>query len=682
MWEKGTARSEDISLTPINSASSFIYPDEKMVFEVEMKNIGRTSDSFFYVAQEQQGRNLDVKLGGTGIINENGITIKLFKNKPVMKQIVISRGLIARGVEGYEFPALQLTLKSKCEADMNVRQNTNDGIYRTETLFNSYNEKGDPVLKWVKPCPMIHWSGELKRDRSFLVNQESKNDNTDNLSILKIPIFNPLRSKGQTIEDLYLEGNLENVFLRFREKGDTIWEIAQSATPSGELKDMDYLDQDFQVEEDSYGFASLFWRFDNVKEGDLEIMLETKCTAPGTAPDEVKGFHEEIISGAFDLQPPKQYGRRALPLRHDILFGEELQVLFTENIRCSKPHMFTISVDIIGTNFIGLTNKNQYIQVRCHDNLLGFQLQNLLPENVAGKEFRVTIDNVEDTARNTIENTITFKKRFANLDFDGASTTFKFTMTNATCTDKSVESQSDDVRLEIASRIGLNFTERVKIHSLLCLDESKVIADAEILPEQQNSGRTRNLLRTDYESTPTFGRTTHQLVVDLQKSTENDRNLGNESRSLMSISDSKHIIVSSIGIKPSEQDRSKYKRTKEELAEEHEMRSYIPQERFSNAVETGRSNEREDSYLAKNEIKDLKISLLKESSEIKELRDSFFKQRETESSQIKDFKDSLLKEKKIEFEKMEMMVVVQGSIILLAVGSFVAFTIYLQRKQY
>ena len=141
MWEKGTARSEDISLTPINSASSYIYPDEKMVFEVEMKNIGRTSDSFFYVAQEQQDRNLDVRLGGTGIINENGIVIQLYKNKPVMKQIIISRGLLSRGIEGYEFPALQLTLKSQCEADMNVRQNTNNPLYITKPLFNTYNEK-------------------------------------------------------------------------------------------------------------------------------------------------------------------------------------------------------------------------------------------------------------------------------------------------------------------------------------------------------------------------------------------------------------------------------------------------------------------------------------------------------------------------------------------------------------
>ena len=38
--EKGTARSEEPSLRIISLASSFIFPDEEMVFEIEMKNTG------------------------------------------------------------------------------------------------------------------------------------------------------------------------------------------------------------------------------------------------------------------------------------------------------------------------------------------------------------------------------------------------------------------------------------------------------------------------------------------------------------------------------------------------------------------------------------------------------------------------------------------------------------------
>ena len=145
-------------------------------------------------------------------------------------------------------------------------------------------------------------------------------------------------------------------------------------TPDGKLEDMDFLKKDFGVKEDDFGFSSLLWRLDKVQQGHLEIMLETKCISQSSAPDVVKGFREDVISGVYDIIRPEQYGTKALPLRHDILYGEEIQVLFTEAIRGQKPYLFSINIDIDKTNYKGL-RIGENIQVNCRDNKLGFQLK-------------------------------------------------------------------------------------------------------------------------------------------------------------------------------------------------------------------------------------------------------------------------------------------------------------------
>lgn len=621
VWEKGTGRSEDPSLVLVNPASSFVYPNENMVFEVEMKNSGRTGDSFFYVAQEATSRNLDVKLGGTGIINENGIVLQLYKGNPVMKQIIISRGLLAKGVEGYEFPAVYLTLKSKCEADMNARQNTRDGMYTTIPLFNHVNEAGQEVLRWMKPCPKIHWSGNLNRERKFLINRESKEQN-DGLSVLKVQIFNPLASQGEKIVDIAAEENLKNVYLRYRKTGSIIWNKAESSATldsQSTLHKMDFLDPNLGVEEDSYGFASLYWRLDNLEginqQGKYEIMLETKCAADSSSPEEVQGFQEEIINGLFDLEPPKQYGEKVLPLRNDIIYGEEIKILFTENIRCTKPHSFKIEVDIIGTNYIGLENNGGNIQVICKENQLGFQVIDITdPTLIAGKEFHVTITEVEDEARNAITNAIKFKKQFANLDFEAASTTFKFTIHSANCSEESVETQSDDVRSEIASNIGLDSEERIKIHELTCIDGSKVIADAEIEPVPQDR-RLKNLFRMD----DFFSRKKSSYELVNAFALEEKR-----SRSLLKASSpgKRKFSIGMVGLKPSKEDRIKFSSSPNAIMEESTIITSSLQ--YMEPQMMKQSNLKTEEIAAvdlKEEMKEISFRLEKEKNEeIEELK--------------------------------------------------------------
>ncbi|GFH52940.1 hypothetical protein CTEN210_09416 [Chaetoceros tenuissimus] len=650
VWEKGTGRSEDPSLISLNPASSFIYPDEKMVFEVEMKNAGRTSDSFFYVAQEATSRNLDVKLGGSGIVNENGIVIQLYKGKPVIKQIIISRGLLAKGVEGYEFPAIDLTLKSKCEADMNTRQNTKDGMYVTIPLFNDVNAAGQQVLKWIKPCPKIHWRGDLNRERNFLINKRSKEESSG-LSILKIVIFNPLSSQKKKMTDLAVEDNLENVYLRFRKLGSTIWEVGESsATLDGDLHEMDFLDPKLGVEEDNYGFASLFWRLDNLEgidlQGEYEIILETKCKADVNAPAEVKGFQEEAISGLFDLQPPEQYGEKALPLRQDIIHGEEMKVLFTENIRCDKPHSFKIEVDIVG--FTKLDNENgNNIQVSCRDNQLGFQVANVDPTKIDGRAFHVTITDVEDEARNPISNPIKFSKSFANLDIEDASTTFKFTIHDSICSEESVGARSNEVKSKIAENIGLDTEDRVQIHELKCIDDSMIVADAIISPEVDDrklrkklQSKSHRLLLKDnisYTLVSAFARKEKIMSRSLLKSLS---------------APTEEYSVSMIELKPSEKDKIKFSSSEKQLLEEEEIisssKEYIASQ-FTRLIDRTVHRTINSKEEKERDIKELKGEVHNLSNEL-----HFIKDKEMEELRVRD--EERMEEMKEEQRELKEMI--------------------------
>ncbi|GFH43554.1 hypothetical protein CTEN210_00027 [Chaetoceros tenuissimus] len=596
VWEKGTGRSEDPSLRSYNSASSFIYPNEKMVFEVEMNNLGRTGDSFFYVTQEASSRNLDVRIDASRDVDENGHVIQLYRDKPVIKQIIITRGFTVRGEEGYEFPEISLTLKSKCEADMNIRQNTKDGMYVTIPLFNHVDEDGTRKLKWIEPCPKINWIGNLKRDRSFLVNLESLQNNVEGHAHVNVEIYNPFASKGKTMKNAFDNGTLKNVLLRYREKGATSWkDIAQAATPSGTLQDMDFLKPEFGIEEDDFGVASLFWRLDTVPQGNLEIMLETKCEAPSGAPAEVKGFQEEIISGVYDIIRPEQYGTKALPLRNDVLIGEEVVVLFTESIRCSKPYPFRIRVDINGTEYTNL-RIGENIQVNCDRNKLGFQLKNLDFTVIAGKNFTVEISRVEDEARNEIALPIKFAKRFADLDSESASTAFRFLTARSNCVQDEIHKETQNIRNEIASKVGLDTSDRIQIHDLACHGENEVIADAEILPESQG----RNL-----KNDGTLSKNSYELVQVLQGTKETMRFVNEGSRSLLK-EDS--YSVHSIEIIPSARDRELYQSSPEEALEESRLMSYNPDK------ETADKSETESIHIGNNGGQEL-ITILKNEGE-------------------------------------------------------------------
>ena len=558
-----------------------------MVFEVELKNVGQGPDSFFYIAQEAGERNLPVTIDSSLDIDENGHVIQLYQNKPVIKQITIGRGYLK-----YEFPLVKLTLKSMCEADMNV----NKGAYKTIPLSNTYDENQEPVLKWLRPCPEVNWAGSLKRDRKFLFNIESQVEAGGTDDRLEIAIFNPLQSKqGMNLTTLVKERNLEHIWLQFGMVG----------TPPPPAKGLNPLDEvlDFiTASEDTYGFASLGWKLEGIPQGAYEIQLQSKCMSIVGSPSYVKEFWESTIVGVYDITRPEQYGYPA-PIRKDILIGEEISVYFTEDMWCRLPYTFEMKVHIIGTNYTSLTRDQ--LLINCSGKKLGFQLDYSIVEvsKIIGKEFTVEIGNISNNASggrlmdknlnpmDPLKGNIEFKKRFANLDLSSASTAFMFTMKNITCTNASVQSQSDDVRQEIASIVGITSVERVKISGLICQNNSTVITNAEILPSSRRRLRNKSSFSRD-------GMDSSALFYLLKNSVADKANA--QGRKLVQDVSNKSYDARAMIVKPSSEDIEKFQSSKEEEKEEMKLVAWAAKEENSAYIQDPKTNDKGEGGELKN----------------------------------------------------------------------------------
>ena len=85
-------------------------------------------------------------------------------------------------------------------------------------------DNDEKKLRWLSPCPGVHWAGELKRDRSFLINGESE-------SHIGVTVFNAARSSGKSLSDMMTD-RLESVNLLYRKLGSVSWRTAQSKNNS------------------------------------------------------------------------------------------------------------------------------------------------------------------------------------------------------------------------------------------------------------------------------------------------------------------------------------------------------------------------------------------------------------------------------------------------------------------
>ena len=253
--EAGTKKREDPKFTSSGSLSSLVPPDEPIIFEVEIENVGSTEGEFKLEADQGEG-NLVIMYDGSRM-NEGGIDVRVGPESKKTKQIAIYRGPLK-----YRYNPVRLTLNTCSQSIPLELSNKVDSGTRTESI------------EFLKPCPKINWAGDLLRDQNFLVNAESFAKTGSKKMLIKV--FNPAFTMGKLMELKEEMDRFKHVLFKYRRIGDIQWRIGLTT----DSNNMDFLAD--QVGESNYGYLSLNWNLAGMEEGMYEIVVETKCAKVGT----------------------------------------------------------------------------------------------------------------------------------------------------------------------------------------------------------------------------------------------------------------------------------------------------------------------------------------------------------------------------------------------------------------
>jgi len=434
--ETNTAAIEDPRLVITRRPSQNVFPEEDMVFELEISNLGVGDESQFvlYAQHRDNDNSLKLQLDGASFGGSREFT-NIIKDSTYKKTLVIQRGPLS-----YQYSSLDLVLESACEdSSSSVNDLTastfNETMSVTRKLYNFQEDEDNFLIKFVEPCPKVEWAGELNRDRHFVVNTNS--DDSENLEVI---VFNP--SHGQGKFHNMTSDRLENVFLYYRETGDLHWSKARTDIMNddgiADSQTIDFAAEYAYKEESDYGYSSLKWALANkVPEGTYEIRVDAECDQLG-GPADMDVYSTPILSGIIDLTPPEQYGR-ALPLRESVLVGEEIAVVFTEPVRCEAFDLL-ITVDSIR---VQMDRNDPSIQIVCDGRKVAFQIDptKINVKDWIGMSFSVEMgqinksnvkskSNMFDMNGNPIERNVKFEKTFADIDLEQASTLFTVTLNN------------------------------------------------------------------------------------------------------------------------------------------------------------------------------------------------------------------------------------------------------------
>jgi len=531
---------------------------------------------------------------------------------------------------------------------------------QTISLYNTLDKDSNEIIKFIEPCPTISWAGPLSRDRKFVVNTKSTEDQKENL---KVTIFNPdfgtstLKSK---VDDTV--NRLEHIFMRYRRLGDgeADWLPALINLDDGAVE-IDY--GATYASEDSYGYSTLDW-YHGGFEGKYEIMVETKCNPPLGGPEELDTFRETILSGVIDVTRPERYGD-PLPLRDEVLLGEEVAIIFTEPLDCGRPFTFEIAVDVIGTTY---NYDNDNLHLICEGRKIAFQIdpgQVLEPEDLMGQTFSVTLGSIKYKSRavkdlhgNELEFNIYFERSFANLDLSAASTSFDFTLEGMECSDGTVASLADQIKVEIADILEMTVSDRISIIDLACHDsKNEVKASIEILPFVERRKLKRGLRPSDQKHA-------HQLYHELKNGSGGDKDISGRRLGTST------YTVAKMKILPSQADAEKYRTHPDNQDRERELYRiaslrHVEIGRVSDNSIRGLESEQRDMK------KEMVDSIQHQGKELKEELKEMEDRHEKEHRESMDMFRRMEEEKTKELEQTFMQFGVILSVCCFVAGGFV-----------
>ena len=344
----------------------------------------------------------------------------------------------------------------------------------------------------------MHWAGDLARDGRFVINE-----NTDLTKGYEITVHNP--DRGSTFAKMVEAGDLVSVLFKYRKLGKVAWKPALTS----DSNPMDFSATD--LVEDG-GDITLAWKAPTTGPGEYEIMIATECKSYGR--EDVDGFRADILPGAIDRTGPEKFG--FIPMRDQIVFGEEMSVVFTEEIDCSLPFSFEVQLIIDSTDeppTNQLTFDKSQLKVICEGRKIVVNI-GLVPDipSVLGRTFSLEIGKInfkESKVTDIYDNSmkpdkIGFKRTFADIDLYSAGASFRLLMENVPCDiHSSIEDLSDYVGHEISSISDVEDTDRIKIDGIQCASENSVNARVHV---GKGSGVNRGLRNQDQHSIAVYSK--------------------------------------------------------------------------------------------------------------------------------------------------------------------------------
>ena len=368
-----------------------------------------------------------------------------------------------------------------------------------------------------------------------------------------------------------------------------------------------------------------------------------------------------------------------MPLKEDILFGEEIKILFSEEIECSVPLTFDIKVTVTNSIDTDTVLDKEDLIVICEGRQIKIQIDyTRIPiEFLNGNNFEIEVGKVGGESVSYIadihgnkydhvnKGNVRVVKRFAQVDLSRALTVVTYAKDVKSCATFSSEEES--LKNEISSHMGLpnsSSKNRVRVSDIFCdQSESRLEAKVEIFPSPEG----RKLLNGDGQHQDNSSSTSMELYERLRDAAA----VLNES--------SRNLLASSLGrarytlhhlkIIPSDSDMKKYSSTEEQLKRERNLLSGsfdvnetgdqdISVVEFE-VIASGLSEEMNRQRNA--DIATLESRLeMEKKDEMDELKRELKEQKEIEmegkKKEMDEFKRELKEQKEIEMEELKTLI--------------------------
>jgi hypothetical protein len=337
-------------------------------------------------------------------------------------------------------------------------------------------------------------------------------------------------------------------------------------------------------------------------------------------------------------------------LKEEILFGEDIVVMFTEDIDCSYPYTFDILVDVEDDEDADTDLKLEkgQLHIICEGRQIRFQVDytQIDLDLIQGRQFEVYIGKVGVDSKSYVADKngnpldlitgfIRFEKKFAAIDARRTLTEFVFSKEDPLidCSNKNGTIASNELVSNLSALTGVSDLGRLRVSDVKChQSDSTIHAKVEILPINEGRRKLKGL-----SNSKALGSTTlfSKLCNTMNNDDTHSRKLREEIQGNISINQVRFVYSS--------EDLKRYGSTEAQKQEEERLLSAIleqsdEKEILSDVIET--INEKNDFEMKElrsfeerlthekgeelrslgNGIDELKKELLEANAELRQLR--------------------------------------------------------------